>query len=247
MATENPQKNAHERSKNRYQRPKDILKAAAYLFPEEKAFRNTASFVLEQRKKQQGRSESARKREFEKKETEKIQIENKENDEKGSGENRESYSKVTSGVFQNSSTKSFETVQKIFKNAKMPFDKDIYDSFAATNLSIDGLPSKPRFPIIIFTLAVIKDILDVPLDISVAGVIAATIFSFLIGIVIFFWGFGKTKRWQSKLFKGFVKRWGIMFVIEIIPGLQVIPATAIFVFLTHFRETKFVNTILKIV
>ncbi len=244
MATQNPDKNAHERSPSRYTRSKEILQSARKLFPEESG-QNTGGFLLQQRKKQQEKSELARKSEFEKKGGEKTLIEDASKQETPLEETSDDTGKAGRGVYQPARKRSFELAEKIFKDAKMPIDTEALEILTKTTPGSSDYPTKSNFPVIIFSLAVIKDILDVPFDVSVVLVIVASIFSFLIGLVIFFWGFGKTNRLQRKLFKGFVKRWASMCVVELIPGLQIIPATAIFVLLAHFRETKFVETALK--
>ncbi len=233
------------RDPNRYTRPKEILQSAKKLFQKEASAGGTANFVLEQRKKQQERSELARRREFEKKEGEKTLIEDASRREAPPEETSDDTGKAGRGVYQHARKRSFELAEKIFRDAKMPIDKEALEILTKTTPASSDYPTKSNFPVIIFSLAVIKDILDVPFDVSVVLVIAASIFSFFIGLVIFFWGFGKTNRLQRKLFKGFIKRWASMCVVELIPGLQVIPATAIFVLLAHFRETKFVETALK--
>lgn len=101
-------------------------------------------------------------------------------------------------------------------------------------------PRIPPFPIFIFAGAFIKDALDVALDLTIVGIIAACFFTIVFSIILAFWCFGKISGgfWKRAIIKHILVRYGICMTLEALPGIQIIPTTMIFVLLAHFHETK---------
>ena len=114
-------------------------------------------------------------------------------------------------------------------------------------------PQHPDFPYIIFSIAVLKDIID-PIDISGIGVILTTATSFLVTLIIFIWFMGKmnlsgakrsiiNRLWkrmiQSKLWLRFIGLIGL----EYVPFLKILPGTTILILMIHFSEKKIVKLI----
>lgn len=106
-------------------------------------------------------------------------------------------------------------------------------------------PSTPSFPIFIASMAVLKDILDIPGDFGIVTIILTTLASVTLGFIIFLWGLGKISGglWKKAMIKWFWKRFMLMFLIEIIPFGKMVPATTILVLMAHYREAKFVKLI----
>lgn len=104
-------------------------------------------------------------------------------------------------------------------------------------------PVAPDFPYFMVAIAVLKDFLDVPADLSVVAIPMSTALSFLIALVLFFWLLGKMSGgwWKKKLIRWLWVRYIIAIAIEFIPVLKIVPATTILVLMAHFRETKIVR------
>lgn len=106
-------------------------------------------------------------------------------------------------------------------------------------LGEDSAPKIPNFPILIFGGAAIKDAVDF-LDLTIVGAIAVFFFSVMFAIVLAFWSYGKISGgwWKKALIKKIFIRYGICMTIEMIPFIQIVPTTMVFVLLAHFHETK---------
>ncbi len=100
-------------------------------------------------------------------------------------------------------------------------------------------PTIPDFPVLIFGLAAVKDALDV-LDLTIVGTIVVFFFSVIIAIILAIWTFGKISGgwWKKALIKKILVRYGICIAIELIPFVQMVPTTMVFVLLAHYHETK---------
>lgn len=107
----------------------------------------------------------------------------------------------------------------------------------------DDTYEHPSFPYGIFTIAFLKDSLDVLLELSIIGIPVSTALSFLMTIVLFFWFLGKMQGvwWKKKTISWMWKRLLLGAVIEHIPFLKLIPTFTILVLMAHYRETKLVK------
>ncbi len=128
-------------------------------------------------------------------------------------------------------------VRNIFKDKGENFE-DGDEKLLASNP-----PQKPSFPYIIMMLAISKDLIDIPGDLSGIGIIATTAFSFVISLVLFMWVLGKLGGgwWKKKIIRWLWKRYVYTIILEFIPGFQIIPATTIFVFMAYHHEKKIVK------
>lgn len=118
-----------------------------------------------------------------------------------------------------------------------------FSSEEAERLQGETAKSRPSFPVFIFSLALIKDLLDVPLDLSVVAALFASILSVFVGITLALWMFGKMSgAWYKRgMIKWFWRRFALVMIIEFIPGLQLIPANTVLVWMAHNRENKAVQ------
>lgn len=164
-----------------------------------------------------------------------------------------------SNFFSNQLDNGWMSVQKRLKivdaieKAKAIF-KDEGEEITTQELSeaLKTPPNKPSFPIEIVTAALIKDILDVPLEVGgvpsgLTTTFIGQVVSVLMGVVLFFWTFNKISGWfgyKKKLIRWALKGLAFTFVIELIPFLRIIPANTVFVLMAHYRETKTVKLML---
>jgi hypothetical protein len=119
-----------------------------------------------------------------------------------------------------------------------------YQSGDVENLLSTKKVELPPFPLFMFIIAVLKDLIDIA-DITLVGVIITTIASVIFSVILFFWLFGKVsgKWWKKRVFKWLWKRYVAAIIIEFIPFLKIAPTMAIFVIMAHRRETKVVRAI----
>jgi len=90
--------------------------------------------------------------------------------------------------------KIIEKVQNIFRDNGEEFE--IVDE-----VKLVTKPGEiPNFPIIIFMAAIIKDLLDIPQELTIVGIIFTTILSLILGAVLFIWTIKKTNGgwWKKK-------------------------------------------------
>jgi hypothetical protein len=128
-------------------------------------------------------------------------------------------------------------LQRIFNQNNEDFDGiDI-------KLLINKPPQTPQFPFLMVSLAFIKDVIDIPLELTLIGIVFTTVFSLLLGLVLFIWCFGKLRGgwWKKKLISWVWKRYILTIILEFIPFIKIIPVTTIFVFMVHYKETKLVK------
>jgi len=138
-----------------------------------------------------------------------------------------------------------KSIQTTFRSAGEDISIPDIEILQENNARKQPLPS---FPYFIFTIALIKDIFDMVATISLFGMILTPIFSFLCSLILFFWTLGKISGWlgfKKKLITGAIIRFFGMFAIELIPGVNFLPVTTIYVLLAHYRETKMVKLINK--
>ncbi len=100
----------------------------------------------------------------------------------------------------------------------------------------------PTFPIFILIAALFKDILDIPTNLSLVAALLSSIFGFFLSMIIFFWIFGKMngKWWKKRLIKWLWKRYVLAMIVEMLPGISLVPLATIFVLMAHYREKKIV-------
>ncbi len=133
-----------------------------------------------------------------------------------------------------------QAVQNILK--KLSGESGIpYDTTDAT-LLIKEPPQQPNFPYIMVSITILKDILDVPIELSIIGIVVTTILSFLLAIIIFIWILGKLSGgwWKKAMIRWLWIRYVFAILIEFLPFFKIIPATTILVLMAHYRETKIV-------
>lgn len=109
------------------------------------------------------------------------------------------------------------------------------------NKSAKKEPLTP-FPYIMFTLAVIKDIIDA-LSLTLIGMLLTKPLSLIIALILFFWFLGKMsgKWWKGRMVGWLWKRYIMAMAVEVVG--EVIPATTILVLMAHFRETKTIKVL----
>jgi hypothetical protein len=107
----------------------------------------------------------------------------------------------------------------------------------------DNKPAEANFPHMFFLLALLKDTLDIPLELSIIGIVLTTILSFFIAVAIFFWCKGKMSGgwWKKKVIRWLWIRYVAVVILEFIPFFKLIPATTIFVWMVHNKEKEIVK------
>mgnify|MGYP003385912346 CR=1 FL=1 len=102
----------------------------------------------------------------------------------------------------------------------------------------------PPFPLFMFIIAILKDLIDIA-DLTLVGIIITTIVSVIFSVILFFWLFGKVsgKWWKKKVVGWLWKRYIAAIIIEFIPFLKLAPTMTIFIIMAHRRETKVVKAI----
>jgi len=128
-------------------------------------------------------------------------------------------------------------VRKIFSDEGENFDD------GDEKMLVGESAIKPDFPYIIVTAAIIKDLLDIPLDVSVVGIILTTILSFILFLVLFMWVLGKLGGgwWKKKIIRWLWIRYIAAIILEFVPFFQIVPATTIFILMAHYKEKKIVR------
>lgn len=102
------------------------------------------------------------------------------------------------------------------------------------------------FPLEIFLLAIVKDVLDGVTEVGVVTTVLGQVFSFIVGVILFFWTFSKVSGWfgyKKKLIKFMFRILAGTIIVEFIPFIRILPANTIFVLLAHYHETKFVKLV----
>ena len=135
---------------------------------------------------------------------------------------------------------AFERIREIFKDRGENLDNKDEESL----LSADEKPIIPDFPFIIVMLAILKDVaIDGPLTFSIIFGIFTPIVSFALAVILFFWVLGKLSGgwWKKKLIRWIWMRYIAAIAIELIPWINAIPATTIFILMAHYRNKKLVQ------
>ncbi len=110
-------------------------------------------------------------------------------------------------------------------------------------LLLEKPPEKPGFPFIILPLAVLKDLLDIPGELSIIGILVTTVLSFILALILFFWVMGKLGGgwWKKRMIGWLWRRYIVAMCIEFLPFGKMIPATTIFVLMAYHHEKKIVK------
>ncbi|MBI2052299.1 MAG: hypothetical protein HYT38_01295 [Candidatus Sungbacteria bacterium] len=124
-----------------------------------------------------------------------------------------------------------------------------YDTELA-NLQYDGINPEdvetaknnrlepPIFPVIIFCLAVVKDITDM-VSLGTIGIIV----NIIVAPVFFFYLWGKVGFIKKKLWRWLIST----IVLEFIPGISFVPMSTIFVLRAHATERKKIEKVLNFI
>jgi len=98
-------------------------------------------------------------------------------------------------------------------------------------LELMGIPKTPVFPIIILSIAILKD----GMDIATLGLLG-WLGSVLVGFVLWIWIITKSNAVERRLLRWFVRRVVIVVIVGFIPIINFLPEMTIFVFLIHNKE-----------
>lgn len=103
--------------------------------------------------------------------------------------------------------------------------------------------SPDPFPVGVFLVAFIKDILDAFFTLSVFGIIIILPLSIIVSLILFFWVKGKLQGgwYKKKMIKYMWRRFFLTLCLESLPFFGIIPANTIFVYAVHKRDTRTVQ------
>lgn len=104
-----------------------------------------------------------------------------------------------------------------------------------------SIPSKPSFPLFIFSLAILKDVLDFA-QLTIIGIILSWAVTIVFAIIALFWCMGKAGFLKKRFV---IKPLVSMVTVGLLPVLGFLPEASVFVLWMHYRETKYVGDILK--
>lgn len=101
---------------------------------------------------------------------------------------------------------------------------------------------RPSFPAIMLAIAITKDLLD-GLSLTIIAAPLTSLNSFILGFILFMWMLGKMrgKWWKKQVIKILWRRLAFFLLIELLPGINIIPTMTILVLMVHYRETKVVK------
>lgn len=134
----------------------------------------------------------------------------------------------------------YQNIQRVFSEGGETIDDG--DMEIIREMKTEKVPLPP-FPYFIFSIALLKDIVDVIATITLVGIVLSMALSFLFALILFIWTMGKMSGgwWKKKLINYILVRYSITIAIEFIPGVNIIPTTTIFILMAHYRETKIVK------
>jgi len=119
------------------------------------------------------------------------------------------------------------------------------DLNANTRLKKSRPQKKPQFPLLIFLVALFKDIIDVPGEISIVGMIITAITSFLLAAILFCWSLlkaqtsGLNKNLSNDNFTKYIwQKYVLLTLVELIPFVKIIPGAITFVLMVYNKEMK---------
>ena len=130
--------------------------------------------------------------------------------------------------------RALDSVRELFASKGVEFDPEHAQQI------LDGKPSSvPSFPILMFSLGLLKDVFDF-LDLTGVGIIVAFVFSIIFFFVFFIWSLGKISGgwWKKKMIAWLWKRAAAAALFEFFPFVQMVPATTLLILLAHYHETK---------
>lgn len=104
-------------------------------------------------------------------------------------------------------------------------------------------PTNPTFPFIMMTVAVLKDIIDIPGELSAIAIVLTTLLSALLSLILSIWTYNRMSGgwWKKRIIRTIWKRWLIATLIEISPWGKMIPANTIFIWMANNSEKKIVK------
>jgi hypothetical protein len=157
-------------------------------------------------------------------------------------ENDEAFSNYTKKLNGAEAKRLYNNVRTILRGGDVGFGESDTRELIEMRVSKVDLPS---FPYFIFGISVVKDLLDVPANLSLIGVPLAMALSFLISLILFFWIWGKASGgwWKKGIIKWLFVRFVFCCAIELLPIGSIIPAVTIFTLMAHYRETKIVKLV----
>ena len=139
----------------------------------------------------------------------------------------------------------YQSIRKTFKDEGETID----DAGMEEIMEMKGEKTPlPPFPYFIFTIAVLKDLTDVVATATIIGSVITPALSFLCALILFIWTMGKISGWfgqKKKIIAKVIIKFFIMFGVELVPGVNIIPTTVIFVLMAQYDETKIVKLINK--
>lgn len=103
-----------------------------------------------------------------------------------------------------------------------------------------NVPSKPLFPIIILSVAILKDLADI----ASVGFLGWA-FTIIFGFVLWIWMTTKSGFIYRILWKWFLRRYVFFALVGIIPGLNFLPEATILVLLIYHKENKIIKALYK--
>jgi hypothetical protein len=132
--------------------------------------------------------------------------------------------------------KTFQEVKDVFEDKKETLEESDIDR------AMGEAPKKPNFPNLLFTAAVLKDVLDC-LDLTFVGILLTTLLGLFLGVAVFIWCLGKISGgwWRKAMIRLLIWGFIILFFAEIIPYVKIIPVNSIFILMVYFREKKIVR------
>jgi hypothetical protein len=112
-----------------------------------------------------------------------------------------------------------------------------------TEASLASPPQMPSFPTIIVTLALLKDFIIDPADLTIVGYILLLPIKLLIVVIIFLWCWGKISGtwWKKPLSRWLLRRYVPMICAELLPFVDMVPWTTVFVLMGHYKEKRAVQ------
>ncbi len=128
-------------------------------------------------------------------------------------------------------------VREIFRDGGENFEE------GDEKLLVANPPQEPDFPYMIVMMAAMKDLLDIPLELTLIGIIFTTMLSLVLACILFIWCLGKTSGgwWKQKIIRWIWIRCVATILLEFIPFFKMVPATTIFILMAHFHEKKIVR------
>ncbi len=108
---------------------------------------------------------------------------------------------------------------------------------------LSSIAEKPSFPIFILVFAIIKDILDAPLGLSLIFTILTSILSLFLSLILYMWVSSRLSGgvWKRGMIGWMWTRYIAVVLIEFIPLVNIVPAYTIFILMAHNKENKIVQ------